>query len=148
MQILKWQKVIQVLSWHLWEVNCAVLGTRAFLSQEVLLPITGVDQNRVSAGGAGRAQSSLQPQQCWTRHSGRGSAARGCGAEIPPEHQRGCLCSLETNLVVWEMPSSYLSSLALCALSLFTHKLAFAALADHSPGSNLTRLVSALAHGA
>lgn len=110
--------------------------------------ITGLDQDRVSAGGAGRAQIPLQPQQCWTRHSGRGSAARGCGAEIPPEHWRGCRCSLETSLVVWEMLSSYFSSLALCAPSLFTHKLAFAALADHSPASDLTRLVSALALGA
>lgn len=62
MQILKWQKVIQILSQHLWKVNCTVLETRAFFSWEVLLPIRGVDQDRVSAGGAGRAQSSLQPQ--------------------------------------------------------------------------------------
>lgn len=86
----------------------------------------------------GRAQSSLQPQQCHTRHWERGSAARGCRADIPPELWRGCLCSLETSLAVWEMLSSYFSSLALCAPSLFTHKLAFAALADHSPASHLT----------
>lgn len=148
MQILKWQKVIQILSRHLWKVNCVVLEMRAFLSWEVLLPITGVDQDRVSAGSAGRAQSSLQPQRCRARRSGRGSAAGGCGAEIPPERQRSCLCSLETSLVVWEMLSSYFSSPALCAPSLFTHKLAFAALADCSPRSNLTRLGSALALGA
>lgn len=49
---------------------------------------------------------------------------------------------------MWEMLSSYFSSLAFHTPSLFAHKLAFAALADYSPKSNITCLVSELALGA
>lgn len=55
------------------------------------------------------------------------------------------ICSLETILVVWETLSSYFSSLFFCAQSLFAHQVAFAVLADQSPKSNITRLVSKLA---
>lgn len=42
-----------------------------------------VDQDRVSAGGAGRAQSSLQPQQCWTRVRGRDRQLEDAGLKSP-----------------------------------------------------------------
>lgn len=85
----------------------------------------------------------LQAGASWARGSEPPHSASEAAGSQPACWKTFPKCSLETIPATCETLSSYFSSLALHTRSLFAQKLAFSALADHSPESNIMHLAPA-----
>lgn len=69
-----------------------MLETKAFISWEVLLPITGVDQDRVSAGAAGGLRARSSHSKARPGAVGRGQQPEGAGLKSP-QSTREAVCA-------------------------------------------------------